>query len=102
MTTTAESIVETNDQVATGEQTKANDFHVEEYKCLREEIEHRSQERRTTERYAIVAIAAIYSVLARWQTENVDANAQSFLFWLWWLPFAVALAGRIRWVRTRK
>jgi hypothetical protein len=67
---------------------------MEEFKLLREEIRSRSREQRATERYLVLADAAIYSLLAT--TKAAENIATGFQWIAWWLPPVLGWAALLR------
>jgi hypothetical protein len=76
----------------------AKEFYLEEYKCLRSEIERRSHEQLSTERLVLVAIAAIYTVSATLpQSRPLDPQFAKSLWVLPLIPVILSALGLFRW-----
>jgi hypothetical protein len=71
----------------------ANAYRFEELKLLRHEIEVRSEEQQSMERYVLLADAAIYASLVF----PKDAQASDVAWVAWYVPGLLALAALVRW-----
>ena len=74
-------------------------FHLEEYKALRREIQSRNEQQSATERSVILAIAAIYSFLATiLRDASFYQQIRPVLWLVWWVPVALSGVGLLRWL----
>jgi hypothetical protein len=79
--------------------TLADQVQIEEYKNLRGELELRSSEQRTLERYAILADAALYSVLVFPKLDQFTGDRTLYNL-AWFLPPLLGLFALRRWKAT--
>lgn len=70
-------------------EAKSEEFHLKEYECLRKEIELLTQDSRTLERYAIVAVGVTWGWL-------FSRRAPSVPEWAYCVPCMFAILGAIR------
>jgi hypothetical protein len=81
----------------------AKEFHLAEFKLLREEINRRSQEQLNSEQYTVLGSVAIYVFLGTYpETDLALGEVEDIVRLIWFLPFALVIFGSARWWSSHK
>ena len=84
------------------DRTKSDEFHVEEYKALRSEIEQGVEELRKYRRNALIAVFAVYAWLATGgplrHSDLLGESAHRIFEVAWWLPVLIPIIGFVEYL----